>query len=472
MPSRLSTFLKVRRSALAKHGVFDALIGIDSRLFLDPLLLKRLKIPELKDSRKHFEDYFQRILLLLTHSKQRSDIAWREAERRLVFGETQGVSLGYGMSTGDGSGIGPTLGRRLLQTAFEIVQIGITDPAIFELLGLFEKDFGPDRLSDMTISIIQSDLFRYTSRVAQNLGLRKLVRVRTPHGRYKLPKGPDPRKPLVFVPRKVLRRLPVAQSWDEISDVVWFNDALRRKLNAIISRYWEKGLVVLKEHLRSTFLGNPKELRQLLKGYKKYHGKPYDVLSDPQGMLSWFELGTTYAKKYPLALHLLREPTLDEIQGIVETIIGQFTSLIENNGLNIHLYDAGGKPLHERYSQRLFFSVADSYCKANNIELSPEPNAGSGPVDFKFSRGYHYRVLTEIKLSSNKQVVHGYEKQLPTYEKSEKTDRSAYVIIRVAKSQSSIKRVNRLHDAAVQSGEKVPKVFVIDGRRKPSASKR
>jgi hypothetical protein len=76
MPSRLSTFLNVRPSALAKHGAFDALIGIDSRLFLDPILLKRLKIPELKDSRKHFEDYFQRILLLLTHSKQRNDIAW------------------------------------------------------------------------------------------------------------------------------------------------------------------------------------------------------------------------------------------------------------------------------------------------------------------------------------------------------------------------------------------------------------
>ncbi len=472
MPTRLSSFLGVRPSALKKRGVFDALIGINSKLFLDPLLLKRLKIPELKSSRRHFEEYFRKVLFLLTKSRKPNDVAWRAAERLLIFKETQGVSLGYGVSTGDGSGIGAVLGGRLLNTASEMVEMGISDPAIFELLGLFENDFGPDRLSDMTISIIKDDLFRYTSRVAQNLGLRKLVWVKTSDGKCKLPKGPYSKKPLVFIPSKVLRRLPVAQTWDEISNVVWFNEVLRRKLNKIISEYWKKGLTVLKENLRATFLASPKELKELLKGYKEYDAKPYDVLSDPQGMLSWFELGKQYAKKHPLALQMVRAPTLNEIQGIVQTIIQQFRDLIENNGLNIHLYDATGNRLHERYSQRLFFSVADSYCKANNLDLSPESNAGSGPVDFKFSKGYEYRVLVEIKLSSNTQVVHGYEKQLPTYEKSEKTNRSAYVIIRVAKSQSSIKKVQKLHDRAVEGGRKVPKVFIIDGRKKAPASKR
>ena len=464
--------MAVSPSELKKRGVFDALIGIDSRLFLDPLLLKRLKIPELKSSRKHFEQYFRKVLLLLTASRKPNDVAWRAAERLLIFKETQGVSLGYGISTSDGSGIGAVLGGRLLNTASEMVEMGINDPAIFELLGLFESDFGPDRLSDMTISIIRDDLFRYTSRVAQDLGLRKLVWMKTSDGRYQLPKGPSPKKPLVFVPHRVLRRLPVAQSWDEITKVVWFNEMLRRKLNKIISKYWKKGVTAVKENLRATFLANPKELKDLLRGYKEYEAKPYDVLSDPQGMLSWFELGKQYAKNHPLALQMVKAPTLDEIQGIVQTIIEQFRDLIENNGLNIHLYDASGKRLHERYSQRLFFSVADSYCKANNIDLSPEPNAGSGPVDFKFSKGYEYRILVEIKLSSNTQVVHGYEKQLPTYEKSEKTNRSAYVIIRVAKSQSSIKMVQKLHDKAVRGGKKVPRVFVIDGRRKAPASKR
>jgi hypothetical protein len=350
--------------------------------------------------------------------------------------------------------------------------MGITDPEIFELLGLFEKDFGPDRLSDMTIAIILDDLFQYSAKIAKSLKLKKLKTVRTIGGTYKLPMGPEPKKPIVFIPSKILRPLPVAQSWDEIGDVVWFNQALRHRLNRIISKYWKKGMKALKEKLRETFFSNPNELRELLKGYKKYQGKPYDVLSDPQGMLKWLELGQEYATDYPVPLQLGAKPTFDEIESLVRAIIEQYRRHIEDNGLNLHLYDATGKPLHERFSQRLFFSLADVYCKANNIDLSPETNSGGGPVDFKFSRGYHYRMLTEIKLSTNQQVVHGYRKQLPTYEQSEKTKRSAYIVIRVSASRARIDKLQKLRDKAVSNGRKVPELFFIDGRLKPSASKR
>jgi hypothetical protein len=189
-------------------------------------------------------------------------------------------------------------------------------------------------------------------------------------------------------------------------------------------------------------------------------------------MLKWLELGQEYAGDYPVALQLSATPTFDEIESLVRVIIEQFKEHIENNGLNLHLFDASRKPLHERFSQRLFFSLADVYCKANNIDLSPETNSGGGPVDFKFSRGYHYRVLAEIKLSSNQQVVHGYRKQLPTYEQSEKTKRSAYIVIRVSESRARINKLQKLRDKAVSNGRKVPELFFIDGRLKPSASKR
>ncbi len=382
------------------------------------------------------------------------------------------MSLGYGISTSDGSGIGDVLGRRLLETASEIVEMGVSDPAIFEILGLLEEDFGPDRLSDMTISIIRDDLFRYSSRVAKALHLRKLITVKTQTGRYRLPKGPDPKKPLVFVPSGVLRRLPVAQSWEEIGDVISFNQALRNKLNNIINKAWKKGIGVLKRRFREVLLASPEDLKELLRGYNQYHGRAYDLHSDPEGLLSWFELGQRFANKFPVSLFLNSAPTIQEIENTVEAIVVQFKKLIEHNGLNIHLYDPSGKPLHERYSQRLFFSVADSYCKANNVDLSAEPNAGSGPVDFKFSRGYDFRVLGEIKLSTNTQLVHGYEKQLRTYQHAENTDASVYVVLRVANSESAIKRVLQLRDAAVTVRKRAPKLFVIDARRKPAASKR
>jgi len=129
--------------------------------------------------------------------------------------------------------------------------MGITDPEIFELLGLFEKDFGPDRLSDMTIAIILDDLFQYSARITKSLKLKKLKTVSTIYGTYKLPMGPIQRTDR-FRPQQDIAPLPVAQSWDEIGDVVWFNQALRHRLNGIISKYWKKGMKVLKEKLRET----------------------------------------------------------------------------------------------------------------------------------------------------------------------------------------------------------------------------
>lgn len=65
------------------------------------------------------------------------------------------------------------------------------------------------------------------------------------------------------------------------------------------------------------------------------------------------------------------------------------------------MYDSTGKSKHESAAQLLFYGVADSYCAANNIDLSPESNAGRGPVDFKLSRGSTDKVIVEVKLTSN-----------------------------------------------------------------------
>jgi hypothetical protein len=90
--------------------------------------------------------------------------------------------------------------------------------------------------------------------------------------------------------------------------------------------------------------------------------------------------------------------------------------------------------------QRLFFAVAYSYCDANNIDLSPECDAGSGQVDFKFSKGFDARVVVEIKLSTNPKVIAGYSMQLQTYMKAEETDRGVYPNCLVALRLATLKK--------------------------------
>jgi hypothetical protein len=71
------------------------------------------------------------------------------------------------------------------------------------------------------------------------------------------------------------------------------------------------------------------------------------------------------------------------------------------------LYHAGS-PRPEKAAQRLFFAIAYAYCKANNLDVTPEADTGNGPVDFKVSLGFTGRVLVEIKLSTNTKLVRGY----------------------------------------------------------------
>lgn len=468
---KISEYLEVNPDQLKKLDVLDAVIGIDSNLFVDPHLLNKTNVPEFKESRKKLEKYFSNIITLLEASQQRNDRAWREAHRRLIFRELRGVSIGYGVKSSDGKAVGALLGRKLVETADEIIKMGIKDPAIFELLGLFEEGFGADRLSDMTISILKHDFFSYTESVTKTLQLKKAAKFKTMEREYLLPTHPDGKRPLIFLPLSLLRDLPVALSWEGIDHVVSVNRELRARLNALIGEAWQRRTKIKKRDLRNLIFSSPDNIKLLVGAYRKSRAGAYDTDKDPNGYLVWYELGRQFAEKYRLEIENKSPKTVAEVEEIVSKIIQQFKRQVEFNGLNEHLY-AGGKPRPERFSQRLFFSVADVYCKANNLDISPESNAGSGAVDFKMSRGHEAKTLVEIKLSWNRKLISGYEKQIEAYKQSEGTKSCFYVVIQVTKSSSSIKRLLKMRDVLLKQKEDCPEIIVIDGVIKPSASRR
>lgn len=472
MATLISSYLGINPEILKRLGVFDAVIGIDTRLFLDPHLLKKTKIPEFRNSRAEIEQYYSNIIRLLLASQRKGDIAWKEALRRLTFKEIHGVSMGYGVHSGDGNAIGTKLAGRLIDTAVEIIAMGIKDPEIFELLGLFEEDFGADRLSDMTITIIKDDIHRYSQRIANTLRIRNLIEVKSDDTLYNLPRHPYKNEHLLLLPNALLRDLPVALTWEGIDHVVATNRELRERLNRLIGQTWKNKIT--KRQLRDLILTSKENIETLLYAYRTSSSSYYDFENDPAGVVVWLRLGRKSADQSPISLQLKRDATIEDLEDVVEKIIFQFKKNIEVNGLNKHLYIKEGlrsKLRHERYSQLLFFAVADSYCEANNLDISREPNAGSGPVDFKLSRGYKNRVLVEIKYSSNRRLLHGFKKQLPAYQVSENTQRSFYVVLKVTKSEEQIKELFKLQDEAKRKGVKIPKVVVVDAELTPSASK-
>lgn len=158
------------------------------------------------------------------------------------------------------------------------------------------------------------------------------------------------------------------------------------------------------------------------------------------------------------------------ICAVVEEIIAQFRFLIEHRRLSEELF-YHGRPRPEKSGQRFFFAVAYAYCKANNIDLTPEADTGNGPVDFKLSAGFAGRVLVEIKLSTNSKLVTGYTKQFERYRTAEETAAGYCVVLDVGQMGQKHERLLEARNAAVLAGQRVSPIEIIDGTRRKSASK-
>lgn len=467
MPTRISRALGVSEKALHKLGAFDGFIDIDARFYVDPSLLQIAKTQELSGSHVTFRKYFANVLRLLDASSRKGDLFYRQAARMLAFKELKVLSLGYSRGGVDGSGIGKQIANQVADTAYEIVRAGIKDPAIFELIGLFQDNIGADRISDMTCRVIYDSLLSFSQRVARDLGLETFP-YSASDKTYRLARVKS--RPVVLMPKEILTPLPVAYDWSDIDYVAAHNNALRSKVNRIIGDTWRYATRrIPKGELRRVLLRNPELIRDLISQYGNKQPIVYNFEKDPYGEIIWADISDDYATQYPLSL--VRPANHNQALEVVIAICARFGQLVESNGLHQLLYDEQKDLRNERFAQLLFFGIADCYCEANGLDLNREPNAGRGPVDFKVSRGYEVRVAVEVKYSSNTRLVHGYMKQLPIYEAAEQTQHSVYLIIRTKKAVTAIEEVARLEREMLDQGRRAPRVIVVDGRLMPPASR-
>jgi hypothetical protein len=472
-PTTFSKHFGVRRSHLKSLGAIDVTLNVDTKLFIDPLLLEASKQPEMIEARTAYTGHFADIVKLLAASKQNGDVAWRAARERLRFHEFAGTCLGYGAASTQGSGFGPQLTSQLLTTAKEIIDLGVTDPDLFMLLSLFEDGVGPDRISDMATNVILPQLVAYTDRVLDSF---RLPRIKVENGQrtFSLPANPFNRRGgLVLVPRDVVRALPIARDWSDVSTVAGKNAALRRRINADIGNTWAGKTKEQKALVRTAIRARRSACETFLEVLRAVPKTAYDFDKDPQGHVAWTDFIRMSTEQAPLDLSAFRgaSPSIENTRTLVERIVEQFKYLVEKKGLAKEFW-SGSSPRPEKSAQRLFFAVADSYCKANNVDVTPEADSGSGPVDFKFSAGYAARVLVELKLSSNSKVVAGYESQLDAYKDAEETPHGVYVVIDLGDLGSRDETLVRRRNALLAKGRPASDLVFIDGSVKASASKR
>lgn len=476
-PLLFSTHFGVAPSDLAKLGVFDPTLNVDTELFMDPLLLERSDHAEMRAARKTFEKHFGQVLGLIRGIQKEEDAPWKAAFKLLSFPEVDGFCLGYGADADSGSGSGPVMTLRLLNTGLEIIRLGIDDPDLFLAMGLFEKDFGPDLVGDMVTNVALGDILAFNRRILDKLDVPvQPFEFRLRNGkRYSgnLPRNPTiagREVPVILVPTDVLRNLPIATSWSDVQAVAAENEAFRQDLNENVAHLWSKKTLESKERLKAWALSSHDAFGSLLDMLHGHDGKPYDFVGDPAGELIWRSIGERIIAALPLEIPKPERYDGKSVISIVELIIKQFQFLIEKKRLSEELW-VKEKPRLEKSAQRLFLAVAYAYCEANGLDLTPEAETGRGPVDFKVSVGKPNRVLVEIKLSTNKQLIHGYEKQLAIYDEAEEALESYFVVLDVGHLNEKAKRLRELHNSTLALNGKAPKVIIIDGNRRPSASR-
>jgi hypothetical protein len=474
MPKRLSTLFNITPQSLADKGVFNSFIDIDSKLYVDPSLLEFSKIPEMNGAFAKFKDHFENILLLINKCEQKRGMFWNELINKLTFKESPIIFLGYAGKGNHGNGIGKKLASKLREISYDLVKNGIQSPKIFELIGLIQEDIGPDRISDMTLNIIEPYLIEYTERICKELKIN-CQKYQYNNRSIMLPYNTYNKRHILLLPKDILRNIPIANDWSDYDIIYYANDEIKRKINKLIGTTWKEATYNKnKMILKRVLLKYPQLVQDLIDKYDHKIKKPYDFDIDPAGEVTWAKYTDTVASKFPLDLKYLTLNSPSDVFQIVIKICQKFKELIENNGWYEILYNPINKNdlLNERIPQKLLYGVAESYCEANNLDLTRESNGGIGPVDFKISRGYFAKVTIEVKYSSNPKLLDGYKKQLESYNRAEKSTNSIYLVIKTNSSNKKIEDLRKYRNEEVLHGKIMPEIIVIDGMWQKTASKR
>ena len=196
----------------------------------------------------------------------------------------------------------------------------------------------------------------------------------------------------------------------------------------------------------------------------------YDVATDDKGEVNWLEIAKELLQDNPLSYKsVIRNKT--DLLKFIDIIIEHYKYIIEDGGATMHLYTKDGTIKHEKFAQNLFRCIAHFPAKERDIDISPEPNMGRGALDFKFSKGSSVKVLIEMKLSKNR-IDKKALRQIEQYLKSEEAEYGYLLVIKVREQdQTKLDKLLELEKKEKSEGYKFPKIVIIDGLPKESASK-
>lgn len=483
---RFAECFDIEKSEDGSDDWFNVLVDVDTPLFIDPFLIWEEKHGFWQGAHAHLIEFFTMVFTLIGEAKgDKKNVSWKQAENLLVFPEPAEFRFGVAEGSPFGSGSSKGLQSDVLGGITAATRIGMRSIAHMETISLFQGGMGPDRIGDAVSNVLKSYFIRYTQDIARKHQIpTKLVTVpnaswsveqrRWKEGRVELPVTIVRRKsrgrereielPVILTPERFLRELPVAESngfW------TWSWAELGAKLRADFN--YDVARNVTKDIKAKLARDNPEAVALYLLHLEGQPKDPYPVAEDPHLLVTWYEKGKQMARREIAA------PEVETDQGFtdfVAQVVEEYRHSVESDAWR--LLWTTGRGAKERDAQVLFRSIVRHYCRANNVDLSGEADAGRGPVDFKFSQGWDARALVEIKLARNTSFWDGLAAQTPTYQWAEGVRTAFFVAIAYKEEELSKEFRAQLQQGAKIVSEQrgvLVRAVLVDATRKSSASK-
>lgn len=472
MDTTYSRYFHLKHKDFVQRGVYDGFVNKDSLFHVDPLLLRGCEVPEFETAYDDFLNYFNRFIPLAKNANPAdpNNIFFRRMEYFFTFKEIPNTGLGFSKGNSNGSGISGKVAKLLARSAYDIINAGLVDPEIFCLMQLIEDKIGPDRISDMTIAILQKHILQYTERIAAELGIPTYSYVLGERC-FKVPFYN--KKPMHFLPTDILADLPVAYDFEDVENVCDYNESLKRRVASIIGVKWAEYKRFSKSDWKKYILNNKQCYDAVIEGYKRLTGVAYNFREDKKEQYRDINL-LEFLEENPLDITLSKEQIIEEsVYEIAMKICLQFKHLIEYNRLS-ELFFRRKRTPDETDWQLLLYAVADTYLQAANLNIIAfrEHNPGCGEIDFQFSNGTTAgTTIVEIKRSSNQDLCHGYRAQLASYMNATRAKEGIFLVIMEDDYQEKIiERLKPIQEDMRQKGEYVPEIVFVNGAKQYSAS--
>lgn len=422
---------------------FDANLVHDSRVFIDPFLIKNSPVEAERALFDRFGKFFKNaydksIQINLTRNAQ------SELKRLLDFHEPKNINMGYTQASNQGHGV--SLGNTLLTFYMDVTVrefVRATDAFPQHKynpvsLQLFTEGIGPDGISDITANLMMDYLMDYTRGQATewDIPLEREMRVQQDGfnfeemrwklgGYYQLPKNPvNHADPLILVPKRWLRGLD--EYYDNPTGRVVSILKADGELKIRFAELLEKNVREISlQEIQEVFKSDISIHKRYLESLELDRNVPYNFDLDPLNLLADKKY-TGYFEQAELTVEQV--DSCEKLNQVTGELVAEFKKHFETmDGWKDawkNRTETSISPALERSIGRIFRAMGQSFfSRYNTASFIPEAGNGNGNCDFLIVfNGCHIDI--ELKLLHNSSAsgpdnipayIHGMQRQLPNY---------------------------------------------------------